>query len=210
MIKKTRFLIVYLLLILAGLYINMHSDVEVPLNRPFEDFPMEYKGWHMISESQFSDDVLNVLRPTDYMLREYVGTEGVLVSLYIGYHGGGKDSGVIHSPKNCLPGSGWYSLSDEKMTVRSGLKEIDLVKAVYQKGIDKELFLYWYEVGGKSVSNEVALKFTEITNSITYRRRDSAFIRVSVDVESDEDMSFLVGEKFIKDFYPVIVEFLPD
>jgi len=210
MIKKTRFLIVCLLLILAGLYINLHSDIEVSLNKSFKGFPMEHKGWHMISESQFSDDVLNVLRPTDYMLREYVGTEDVPVVLYIGYHGGGKDSGPIHSPRNCLPGSGWYLVSEEKMTVQSGLKEIALVKAVYQKGAYKEIFFYWFDVKGQSLSNEFALKFAKIKNSVFYRRRDAAFIRVSVDVESDEEMSFLVGEKFIKDFYPVILEFLPD
>ncbi len=210
MIKKTSFLIVYLLLILAGLYMNLHSDIKVPLNRSLKEFPMEYKGWHMISESLFSDDVLDVLRPTDYMLRKYVGTDGVPVSLYIGYHGGGKDSGGIHSPKNCLPGSGWYLVSEERITVRSGLKAIDLEKAVYQKGAYKELFLYWYDVKGQSITNEFALKFAEIKNSMIYRRRDSAFIRISVDIESDEDISFLVCEKFIKDFYPVIEEFLPD
>ena len=171
---------------------------------------MEHKGWHMISESQFSDDVLNVLRPTDYMLREYTRPEGVPVSLYIGYHGGGKDSGAIHSPRNCLPGGGWYLVSEERITIRSGQKEIDLVKAVYQKGAYKELFLYWFDVKGQSLSNEFALKFAKIKNSILYRRRDAACIRVSVDVESDKDVSLLVAEKLVKDFYPVITEFLPD
>ena len=207
---KTRFFIVYLLLILAGLYINMHSDIEVSLNKSFEGFPIEHKGWHMTSESHFSDDVLDVLRPTDYMLREYVGEENVPVSLYIGYHGGGRESGAIHSPRNCLPGSGWYLVSEERMTVRSGLKEIDLVKAVYQKGAYKELFLYWFDVKGQTLSNEFALKFAKIKNSMLYRRRDAAFIRVSVDIESDENMSFLVAEKLVRDLYPVITEFLPD
>ena len=210
MIKTPRFLIVYLLLILAGLYINLHSDIEVPLNRSFKEFPMEYKGWHMISESQFSDDVLDVLKPTDYLLREYVGPEGIPVTLYVGYHSGGKNAGPIHSPKNCLPGSGWYPVSEERMTLRSGAKEIDLEKAVYQKGAYRELFLYWYDVKGQSLTNEFALKFAEIKNSMLYRRRDSAFIRVSVNVGSNEDISFLAGEQFAKDFYPVITEFLPD
>lgn len=207
---NTRFLIVFLLLILAGLFINLHSDVEVPLNRPFKEFPLEHKDWHMVSESKFSENVLEVLRPTDYLLRKYIGASDIPVSLYIGYHSGGKDSGPIHSPKNCLPGSGWYLVSEDTMTVWIDKKKLEIVKAVYQKGMDKELFLYWYEVGGKSVSNEFALKFAEITNSISSRRRDSAFIRVSIDIESYEDLAFLAGEKFIKDFYPVIIEFLPD
>jgi len=206
MIKNTSFLIVCLLLILAGLYINLHSDLEVPLNRPFKEFPMEHKGWHMISESQFSDEVLNVLKTTDYMLRKYVGSDKMPVYLYVGYHDGGKNSGEIHSPKNCLPGGGWFKIIEDKMNI----DDIKLVKAIYQKGKDKELFLYWFNVRGKTLTNEFALKFAEIKNSMFYRRKDAAFIRISVPFESDENIAFSVGKKFIKDFHPVIVGFLPD
>lgn len=206
MIKNTRFLIVCLLLILAGLYINLHSDVEVPLNRPFKEFPMEHKGWHMVSESQFSDEVLNVLKTTDYMLRKYIGSDKMPVYLYVGYHDGGKDSGEIHSPKNCLPGSGWFKLTEDKMNI----DDIKLIKAIYQKGKDKELFLYWFNVRGKTLTNEFVLKYAEIKNSMFYRRKDASFIRVSVPFESDENKAFSIGKIFIKDFNPIIEEFLPD
>lgn len=206
MIKNTRFLIVCLLLILASLYINLHSDVEVPLNRPFKEFPMEHKGWHMVSESQFSDEILNVLKTTDYMLRKYIGSDKMPVYLYVGYHDGGKDSGEIHSPKNCLPGSGWFKLTEDKMNI----DDIKLIKAIYQKGKDKELFLYWFNVRGKTLTNEFVLKYAEIKNSMLYRRKDASFIRVSVPFESDENKAFSIGKKFIKDFNPIIEEFLPD
>ena len=43
-----------------------------------------------------------------------------------------------------------------------------------------------------------------------YRRKDASFIRVSVPFESDENKAFSIGKNFIKDFNPIIEEFLPD
>lgn len=99
MIKNTRFIIAYLLITVTGLYINLHSDITVPMNKSFSEFPLDYKGWQMVSETKFDEDVLNKLKPSDYILRKYIGSERLPVYLYIGYHSGGKDSGEIHSRK---------------------------------------------------------------------------------------------------------------
>lgn len=209
MIKNKRFFIVYILIIIVGLYINLHADISVPTNKPLHEFPLMNHGWKMISQSTFTEGELNVLKPTDYMFRDYVSPDGRHVNLYIGYHGGGKGTGGIHSPKHCLPGSGWFKVVEKEMNLDVGNKKIDMVKAIYQKGEGKTLFLYWYQVKGKSLSDEYSLKLSEIVNSILYRRRDSAFIRISVPFETDEEKAFSTAIKFIKDFYPAIQEFLP-
>src|SRR5476649_282699 len=133
--KQMRFLVVYALFAAAALVITFHRDTLVPTNRPFSQFPEQVKSWQMLKQNEFSDDVLNVLKPTDYLARDYKDGGGKTVSLYIGYHGGGKDGGEIHSPKHCLPGSGWFEVSTRRGVL--GLAErgaINLVKAVYQKG----------------------------------------------------------------------------
>ena len=209
MIARSKFIILFVLLIAASLFINLHKDISVPANRPFAEFPVHYRGWSMEAESVLDERTLKVLRPTDYFSRRYAMEGDVPVELYIGYHGGGKDSGGIHSPKHCLPGSGWYKASEENMKVSVGNKEMRLVKAVYQKGEDKELFLYWFQVKGKTLTSEYALKLSEIMSSILYRRRDSAFIRISVPFTSDEEKAAGTGMRFIREFYPVIEEFLP-
>jgi EpsI family protein len=196
---------------LAGLYIHLHSDITVPLNKSLKEFPLRNKEWKMVSESIFDERVLENLKPTDYILRKYVSFDKQPVYLYLGYHSGGKDSGEIHSPKNCLPGSGWYKLKEDKININidGNMRKINIVKALYQKGEDKELFLYWFNVRGRTLTNEFTLKFAEITNSMFYRRKDAAFIRISVPFESDESNAFSLGKKFISDFYPVIEGFLP-
>ena len=163
----------------------------------------------MISQSAFSTAVLDVLKPTDYLSHQYQGSDGAKVSIYIGYHGGGKESGGIHSPKHCLPGSGWYEISSKRDYLEVNGERINMVRAVYQNGESKELFLYWFQVKGRTMSEEYSLKLAEITNSFMYRRRDSAFIRVSVPIEADEQGAAAVAERIVKDFFPVIRDFLP-
>ena len=85
-----------------------------------------------------------------------------------------------------------------------------MVQAVYQNVDARELFLYWFQVRGESITNEYVLKLTEIKNSILYNRRDSAFIRLSVSFEDDLASAVAVGELFIRDFYPYIRDGLPE
>jgi EpsI family protein len=208
-IENFRFIVVFILLTVTSLYINLHADITVPTNKPLSKFPAVNKAWRMTSQSEFSENVLSVLKPTDYLSRQYKGADGAKVALYIGYHGGGKDSGGIHSPKHCLPGSGWYEVSSKRDYLEVNGERINLVHAVYQKGESKEMFLYWFQVKGKTLSEEYSLKLAEITTSFLYRRRDTAFIRVSVPFEADEQSATDIGERFVRDFFSVIREFLP-
>jgi EpsI family protein len=83
------------------------------------------------------------------------------------------------------------------------------VRALYQKGESKELFLYWFQVRDRSISDEYSLKMAEILNSALYRRRDASFIRISVAVDGDSNQATARGEQFIRDFAPLFREYLP-
>jgi len=203
------FLTILIMFTAVGLYINLHQDLQVPVKKSFDQFPTTISGWRMVAEYSMSDSVQKVLRATDTISRQYVDTDGKLVSLYIGYHGGGKGSGAIHSPKHCLPGSGWFEVSTKKSELILAGKTIHLVHSVYQKGASKEAFVYWFQARDKTLNDEYSLKLAEITNSVLYRRRDTAFIRISVPFETDQKAAIALGERFVRDLYPAIQEFLP-
>ena len=207
--NKWRFVAVYVAIALTGAFLLMRSDLSVPSGRPLNDLPLAHNGWRVVSQASFSEKVLDLLKPTDYLARKYAGRGGEVVELYVGYHNGGRESGEIHSPKQCLPGGGWFKLKEDETSVSSGGRDIRFVKAVYQKGDAREGFLYWYQVKGEPLSSEYSLKFAQVFNSIFHGRRDSAFIRVSVPVDMEEERAFSAGIDFIKDFYPAIEETLP-
>lgn len=209
MIGKRCFIAVYLLLVAGGLYIHLHQDLTVPINKPLERFPVSVQQWRMTGESRLSEDVQNELKATDVLLREYANPQGDRVTLYIGYHAGGKGSGEIHSPKHCLPGGGWHEVSSGPTTIETGADRLNLVRAVYQKGDGSELFMYWFQVRGKSVSDEFSLKAAQISNSALHRRRDASFIRISVPFQTDEKKAAAAAQQFVRDFLPTISAFLP-
>jgi exosortase D (VPLPA-CTERM-specific) len=205
-----KFVIIFILLTAVALYLNLHKDLEVPINKAFDQFPRVLSGWRMTQEFAMPDNIQKVLKASDTLTRRYVTAEGKSVDLYIGYHGGGKESGEIHSPKQCLPGSGWFELSTRRRSLDVAGTKINLVQAVYQKGESRQLFLYWFQVQDKTISDEYSLKIAEITNSIINRRRDASFIRISIPFESDELGAVATGERFVRDFMPALREFLPE
>ena len=210
MIKAWRFLVVYLLLGAAGLYTNLHKDIMVPANIPLSQFPTVNGEWRETSRGQFSENILQVLKPTDYLASTFQNARGDKVNLYLGYHGGGKGGGEIHSPKHCLPGSGWLRISEEVVTLKAGGKEVPVVQAVYQKGGETELFIYWFRgKGDEAMTSEIGLKLAQIRSSITDRRRDATFIRLSATANDDSAQKREALIKFVQDFYPLFQKFLP-
>jgi EpsI family protein len=201
--------VIGILLILTGSYKTLHADLLTPLNRPFSGFPQTVNGWQMSSQDTFSSQTLEVLKPTDYLARTYTDKSGTAVQLYIGYHGGGEGGGEIHSPKHCLPGSGWQELASVQGFVESQGVKINLVKAVYKNDDRVENFYYWFQVRNRTISDEYSLKIAELTGSLLQRRRDAAFIRITLPASLGAARSAEAGERFIKDFYPVIRDFLP-
>jgi len=208
-IGKWRFIIVFFLLAGTLFYLKLHKDILVPMNKPLESFPTSVQGWKMISQTAFDLESLEVLRPTDYLYRTYASADGNTVQLYIGYHGGGPGGGEIHSPKQCLPGSGWYNASTRKVVLDAADRHVNMVQAIYQKGDVKELFLYWFQVQALTLSNEYALKWAEISNSLLHRRRDATFVRISISLDKGEEQATATGQQFVRDFFPVIQQFLP-
>ncbi len=206
---RIRFVTVGVLFAVMALFVHTHASVSVPMNKPFTEYPLVVGEWRMSNQSIFSQAILDVLKPTDYLAREYTGADGAKVYLYVGYHNGGPDAGPIHSPKNCLPGSGWFRVSEsvEALTV-DGVK-FNVVRALYQKGDAKDLFLYWFQVRDRALTDEYALKIAETMNSLTDRRRDSSFVRISVRFDREEEKAYAAGVRFIATHRPLLMQFLP-
>ena len=209
MIKVWRFVVVYLLLIGAAAYVYARTEVAVPVAQPLDLFPQRVASWTMTGQARFDERTLEVLKPSDYLSRSYRSDSGQQVSLYIGYHDGGPQSGPIHSPRQCLPGSGWNRLTDQVREIDVDGKTLVYVSSIYQKETEKQMFLYWFQVRDAQLTNEYSLKLEQIKNSVLANRRDSSFIRLSLMATDSEEEALQTGEQFIQDFYPAISRFLP-
>jgi len=206
---RLRFLVLFVLLAVMGLYMALHRDQVVPMARPFSEFPASYEGWRMVGQSTLSQNVMKVLMPTEYLSRRYMADSGAIVDMYLSFFDGGPDSGRIHSPKHCVAGAGWTELYSQPMTIDRGGEKVNLVRSAYAKGESIEVIYYWFAMRDKTISDEYSLKLAEITGSMFYSRRDQSFIRISVLVGEDTEQAEERITNFLRVFYPVIREFLP-
>jgi len=188
-----------------------------PPRASFDAFPMEFSGWHGRPETPFTKSVLDVLGLNDYMTRWYVSPEaGGGADLYVGYWQSQRQGDTIHSPQNCLPGSGWEPVSQSVVEIpdpRQPSTTVPVNRYVIQKGLDRELVFYWYQSHGRIVASEYSSKFYLIADAVRMNRTDGAIVRVITSIANEspaaEQRAQTIAVRFINDLLPQLDAYLP-
>ncbi len=195
---------------IAVLPILSHGE-SVPLRRSLDRFPVEVGAWRGFSERLPPSD-LDVLRVTDYLNRLYAASGKTPIWLYVGYYETQRQGQIIHSPQQCLPGSGWNFLSRQYLTI--GLPgradPVTINNVLVGKGEERQIVLYWYQERGRIVANEYKAKLYMITDSVTRNRTDGALVRLSASVRGSEEDTREQMLEFARLMFPRLTEFLPN
>jgi len=175
-------------------------------------FPVVVDGWRSVQSEILADADLEVLKPSDYLVRLYIDSNGEEASLYIGYWESQRKGAQVHSPKNCLPGGGWEPIEATRMRipVRGGDQSIEVNRYLLQKGEKTMIVLYWFQSQGRTTSSELRAKIDLVRNSMLYHRSDGAIVRVSSLVYRDAQATDESLVKFVQAFYSNLGDFLPN
>jgi EpsI family protein len=199
-------------LIATLLFVHLRSYGEaVMLRQSLEEFPSVVGSWRGQEVTLLESEAVNALKVSDYLMRRYVDTAGYSAWVYIGYwRSQGRDGGQPHSPRNCLPGSGWNPLeaSIVNLTVKGG-GTLPLNRLVIQKDAQQQVVLYWYRAQGVDVASEVSAKVAMVRSAIVHNRTDGALVRVSSPVVGTvaETSERLLA--YVAAMYPELDRFLP-
>jgi len=235
--KKWPFLIaIFLLIGTFGLIQSFSKNERLMSNKAFEQFPLnladEWKG----RELGLDEKVLDVLKLSDYMMRVYApvvaqgGEESALseredqkrqmarvasylpVWLYVGFYQSQRTGATYHSPKNCLPGAGWQFMESDFITLTMpDQTSITVNKVLIQKGLDKQVILYWYHDRGRVIASEYWAKGYLVWDAMTKNRSDGSLVRISVPVKDGTvQEAFDQGVEFLRDLWPILLEYMPD
>lgn len=208
---KPRILAVAVFLIATALIVrNVGHGQPIELNQPFSLFPDLLSGWSSTSH-YFSDEIEQKLGVSDYFSKTFRNRQNQPVELYVGYYESQKHGGMIHSPKNCLPGNGWYiSNRDSAILDIPSFAPFSVNKFIVENGTYKQVVLYWYQQsGGRVVTNEYLGRVFLVLDALTKNRTDAALIRVSIPILDSAQESYELGVQFLKSAYPELMEFLP-
>lgn len=198
-----------LCLALTAVFMASARHSEAPIARiPFERFPMTLESWRAVQNPPMDEDVLRVLGVDDYLSRAYYRADDAGVGLYIGFYGSQRQGDTIHSPLNCLPGAGWQPLSQGRLRIADAGgpgHDIEVNRYVVQKGLDRQLVLYWYQSHGRVVASEYASRAYLIHDAVRLNRTDGSMVRVTASIPFGADDGGASAERLATDFVRVLV-----
>ena len=165
----------------------------------------------MIREGQLDMDVKETLRADDYLSRDYANGERA-ANLFVAFFQSQRAGQTPHSPKNCLPGSGWmWSVSDTiPVSITGRNAPIRVNRYVVSKGDEKAVVLYWFQSRDRVVAGELEAAAFTAWDALRYNRTDTALVRVVMRVGADGEAGALrAGVEFVGAVFPILRGMLP-
>ena len=134
-----------LLVVQGSLFYGFSRGETPPSYRPLGEFPGAIGAWHMMRQGVMEQEIKDVLRADDYITRDYSESPGKNANLFVAFFKSQRAGQTPHSPKNCLPGSGWvWTLSDTIPVASPGrAAPIEINRYLVSKGENRSLVLYW-------------------------------------------------------------------
>ena len=210
-------LVFVVLLAAAAAAVRADRSEETPLRMSFFLFPMQLGEWRGFSQP-LSDEVLQVLGVDDYLSRAYVTRDRSVIGLYIGYWQSQKQGDTMHSPQNCLPGSGWEPVSQAMLPIPDPRNPagpaLKINRYVIKKGLDRQLVLYWYQSHGRVIGSEYWSKIYLVADAVRLNRTDAAIVRVIAPIAGEAADAESAAERqalgFVNLLLPQLSTFLPN
>jgi len=208
---KKQFWIIVIILVFAIVYLKVFTTIEaVPLPADIEGFPKQVGSFTMTGSSEFSEEVVQELGVDNYINRNYQDNDGFKLSLYLGYYEEQREGSMIHSPKHCMPGSGWNPVESSvvSISVSGSNQSYKVNRILFQKGMDKIIMHYWYQGRNRIVANEYFDRFFIIVDSVFRHRSEGSLVRVIGPWDSSGNYEKKQGQ-FVSSLFNILQQTLP-
>ncbi len=203
-----------ILLLQAVLFYSASRGDSTSLAAPLVALSPNLGEFKLAQEGVVEPETLEVLKADDTLTRWYTDPSGAGANLFIAYFKTQRTGQSPHSPKNCLPGSGFQPVESGTVDIPIGNETIHINRYLVSRGETESLVMYWYQSQGRVIADEFAAKFYLIADSIRKHRSDTALVRIVVPVRPSSDGSGRVAaqktaEAFLQSAYPAVKAFLP-
>jgi len=196
----------------AALFLHARSHPErLPPHQELASFPHQLAGWTG-RDLGIDPSVREVLGAGDFLSRIYVRPGQPYIELFIAFFPSQRTGTSIHSPKNCLPGSGWSPLASGEIRLPTPVGDpVPVNRYVIGRGLDRQLVLYWYQAHNRSVASEYWAKFYLVADAIRMNRTDGALVRIVTPVADGEslDQAQQQATDFAQHLRPLLDAYIP-
>lgn len=210
-----RLIILSVCFLLTAVYVARAMEPElVPLREPLKSMPLQIDRWSGRDGPRFTEEIEKVLGVDEYLNRYYFAPGEPFASLYVGYYQSQREGDTIHSPLNCLPGAGWMPVVTGRTEIKVEGRESPIIvnQFVIEKGLDRQVVLYWYQSHGRVVASEYWSKAYLIYDAVRLNRSEAAMIRVISPVlpsDGNDAAAIQRATAFVQAVFPHLGRSLP-
>ena len=211
-----RRLLMVTVIVVLGLVLRvwLAATPVIPPHRPLAEFPRQLDDWEALNDETIDADTLAVLKANDYLVRTYRNSDRETAGLFIAYYRAQHAGESMHSPKNCMPGSGWQPVQNDRVSLGtdpSG-RPVWVNRYIVEKDAQRALALYWYQENGRIIASEYWGKIYMVWDTVRTGRRDGAIVRISVPMatQGDDAAALKVALDFARATSPYLSRFVPD
>ena len=181
---------------------------EMALTAPLASLPQLIAGSTGVDRT-LSPEERRVAGVSAYLFRTFSRDSQTNFTVYVGYYDQQLQGKTIHSPKNCLPGSGWevVSASEERLPTAAG--DVPVNRYVLVNEHRRAMVYYWYQGRGRVEGNEYRVKLQLLRDSALRGRSDEALVRVVVPVVSTDSAAAVLGRRVGTELVPEVFRVLP-
>ncbi len=208
-----RFLMAAALIVGTALFLRSRAEADIlPPREPLASFPLQVANWQGVALT-IPQWALDVLGAGDFADRRFSRSpDEPSVELFLAYFPSQRTGSTMHSPQNCLPGSGWTPIDSSRVNLAVlGGGSIRVNRYILAKGLDRLLVYYWYQEHGRVVASEYWSKFYLVADAIRINRSDGALVRVTTTITQNETMESAERRSvaFICDLLPHLDKYIP-
>jgi EpsI family protein len=181
----------------------------VPSADRLSALPLTLGDWRGRDDGRLDSATEDVLRADAYLLRTY-WRDSTAVSLFVAYYATQRTGHTIHSPLNCLPGTGWHwtERGRERVSIdRAG--DIEINRNIARRDDQQALVYYWYQSRGRTVASDYHNKFLLVYDALSLHRSDGALVRITTPLSGHQPSSTDLSS-FIRALYPSLTQYLPE
>lgn len=153
-----------------------------------KQIPRTLANWGFADDAVLDQSVLGALAPDDYLARYYQSADRKhSAELLIAYFKSQTEGFGPHSPKVCLPASGWTPILQTTRPIPNGEGgQLEANYFIIQNGANKSAVLYWYHTPARTMAGELEARFWLAWDTLSRKSSDIALVRVIVPIRDGQ------------------------
>jgi EpsI family protein len=200
-------------LVIQALAVGFVSGGErVPAAPDLAAFSNTIGDWNKVREDVLAEGVVKNLGADARITSTYLDRRtGLYADLLVAWFQSQRGGSVQpHSPKVCLPATGWVPQESAEITLNFPERDIAVNRFVLAGNNQRAVVTYWYQTPRRVVAGEWEAKFWLAADALRDHRSDTALVRIFVwngkggDPEATE-----AAVRFSKTLYPLLRDHLP-